>query len=133
MKGYNCGKQPFDSRSSLRAGASNASNDSNASKEDMENYFNKVAIIGAGTMGAQIAALIAGTGCDVELLDRSAKAEQALKNMAMVMPPALFSKKDAGRIRAGNIDEHIDRISDCDWVLETLWKSLKQNELCLKK
>jgi 3-hydroxyacyl-CoA dehydrogenase len=89
----------------------------------MENCFKKIGIIGAGTMGSQLAAMFAGAGCEVELLGRSLTGE-TVKGIMKSRPPALYSSDDAGRIRVGNIEDHLDRIRDCDWVIESIVEKL---------
>lgn len=85
--------------------------------------FQRIAIIGAGTMGSQLAAMFAGAGCRVELLGRSLTGE-IVKGIVKSRPPALYSKVHAGRIRVGSIDENIDRIGSCDWIIESIIEKL---------
>ncbi len=87
-------------------------------------------MIGAGTMGAQIAALLAGFGIECELLDlpnaegRNRRAEAALENLATMRPSPLFDRGDLERIRPGNVADHAVRIADCDWVIEAVFEDL---------
>ena len=91
---------------------------------------NRAAVIGAGTMGAQIAALLAGFGIDCELLDlpdaegRDRRAQAALEKLAVMRPSPLFERADLDRIHPGNIEDHAGRISDCDWVIEAVFEDL---------
>lgn len=90
--------------------------------------FRKVAVLGAGTMGAQIAAHFANAGLEVELLDVAAKdganpnaiVEKGLQSALNAKPDPFFSKKATKRIRAGNFDDHFDRLRDADWIVEAV-------------
>jgi len=89
--------------------------------------FRRVAVLGAGTMGAQIAAHFANAGLQVELLDMAAKegprnaiVDGALKRMAKMKPSPLYSDKTLERIRTGNFDDHLERLADVDWVIEAI-------------
>ncbi len=88
----------------------------------------KVAVIGAGVMGAGIAAHIANAGVPVVLLDivpegavnRDTVAEGAIERLIKTDPAPLMHKRNAKRITAGNIDDHLDRVADCDWIVEAI-------------
>lgn len=90
----------------------------------------RAAVIGAGTMGAQIAALLAGFGIECELLDlpdaagRDRRAEDALESLAAMRPSPLFDRDDLSRIRPGNVEDHTERIAGCDWVIEAVFEDL---------
>jgi len=89
--------------------------------------FQRVAVLGAGTMGAQIAAHLANTGLQVELLDipakegpRNAIVDGAFRRMTKMKPSPLYASHVVKRIRTGNFDDHLDRLSDVDWVIEAI-------------
>ena len=90
----------------------------------------RAAVIGAGTMGAQIAALLAGFGIECELLDlpdaegRDRRAEAALVKLATMRPSPLFDCGDLDRIRPGNVEDHAARLQACDWVIEAVFEDL---------
>ena len=90
----------------------------------------RAAVIGAGTMGAQIAALLAGFGIECELLDlpdtdgRDRRAEAALEKLAAMRPSPLFERGDLDRIRPGNVEDHCERLTECDWVIEAVFEDL---------
>ena len=90
----------------------------------------RAAVIGAGTMGAQIAALLAGFGIECELLDvpdtdgRDRRAEAALEKLAAMRPSPLFARADLDRIRPGNVEDHCERLTECDWVIEAVFEDL---------
>ena len=90
----------------------------------------RAVVIGAGTMGAQIAALLAGFGIECELLDlpdtdgRDRRAEAALEKLAAMRPSPLFDRADLDRIRPGNVEDHCERLAECDWVIEAVFEDL---------
>jgi 3-hydroxyacyl-CoA dehydrogenase len=90
--------------------------------------FKKAAVIGAGVMGAGIAAHFANAGLEVELLDivpktgsdRDAIAKGAIEKMAKTNPAPLMHKSFAKRIRPGNTEDHLERLKDCDIIVEAV-------------
>jgi 3-hydroxyacyl-CoA dehydrogenase len=89
--------------------------------------FRTVAVLGAGVMGAQIAAHLANAGLTVHLLDLAAPGdrknelvETALKKILKQSPPVLFAENVAQSIIAGNFDEHFDRLAKVDWIIEAV-------------
>jgi 3-hydroxyacyl-CoA dehydrogenase len=77
----------------------------------------KVAVLGAGVMGATIAAHLANAGLDVLLLDIVTPSLDALKAMR---PAALFLPANAARIRVGTFADDAARLRDRDWVIEVV-------------
>jgi 3-hydroxyacyl-CoA dehydrogenase len=99
--------------------------------------INKVAVIGAGVMGAQIAAHVANAGIPVLLLDivpkdvaangsgnRNAVAEGALERMLKADPAPFMSKRAAKLVSTGNIDDDLPKIADCDLIIEAIIERL---------
>ncbi|MGP1398032.1 MAG: 3-hydroxyacyl-CoA dehydrogenase NAD-binding domain-containing protein [Inquilinaceae bacterium] len=92
----------------------------------------KAVVIGAGVMGSGIAAHLANAGVEVALLDivpdgadnRSVIAEGALARMAKADPAPFMSKRAARLVTPGNIEDHLDRVSDADWVIEAVLEDL---------
>ncbi|MEZ4701189.1 MAG: 3-hydroxyacyl-CoA dehydrogenase NAD-binding domain-containing protein [Rhodothermales bacterium] len=90
--------------------------------------FRRVAVLGAGTMGAQIALHIANAGLPVDLLDiapkeggdRNAVVEKLFKQAVKLNPSPLFTDAVVNRVRLGNFDDHFDRIAAADWVIEVV-------------
>lgn len=88
--------------------------------------FKRAAVLGAGTMGAQIAAHLANAGLEVELLDiageqsRDDVAERGLARALKASPSPFFSPMFARRIRTGNFEDHLERIRDVEWVIEAV-------------
>lgn len=96
------------------------------------------AVIGSGTMGGGIAALLAGCGIDTLLLDipprdsdpedgasaRNAIVEANLKALSRARPPQFYSPSDLDNIRIGNIEDHLEQAGDADWVIEAVVENL---------
>ena len=80
----------------------------------------KAAVIGAGVMGAGIAAQLANAGIEVELLDRDAVAQTALDKMTAAPSSPLMHKRNAAQIRAGNVEHDLARLRDCDLIIEAV-------------
>jgi 3-hydroxyacyl-CoA dehydrogenase len=101
----------------------------------------KVAVFGAGVMGAGIAAQIANAGVPVVLLDiavneginRSAIAEGAVTQLLKTDPAPLMNKRNAKLISTGNIDDDMAMISDCDWVIEAIIERLDLKQSLYRK
>jgi 3-hydroxyacyl-CoA dehydrogenase len=90
--------------------------------------FQRVAVIGAGVMGSGIAAHMANAGCAVLLLDmppkdqanRNAITEGAIARLLKTDPAPFMHKSFARRIEAGNIEDDLQRLKDCDWIIEAI-------------
>ncbi|MGR9053162.1 MAG: 3-hydroxyacyl-CoA dehydrogenase NAD-binding domain-containing protein, partial [Gammaproteobacteria bacterium] len=88
----------------------------------------RVAVIGAGVMGAGIAGQIANAGIAVDLLDlpskdpadRNAVAEAAIAKLLKTEPPPLMLPENARLIRAGNSEDDLARVVEADWVIEAV-------------
>ena len=92
----------------------------------------KAAVIGAGTMGAAIAAQFANAGTPVLLLDivpqgassRNALAEGAIAKMLKTDPAPFMSKSAARVVTPGNIEDDLPKLAECDWVVEAIIERL---------
>jgi 3-hydroxyacyl-CoA dehydrogenase len=95
----------------------------------------KVAVLGAGVMGAQIAAHLVNAKVPAILFelaakegDPSANARKAIENLRKLEPSPLASATRAGHIEPANYDEHLPLLKDCDLVIEAIseridWKA----------
>ena len=88
----------------------------------------RVAVIGAGVMGAGIAAQVANAGVPVSLLvivpagatSRNVIAETAIKKMLKPNPAPLMNTRNDKRITPGNIEEDLSVTGDCDLLLSLI-------------
>src|SRR5262249_22188308 len=80
-----------------------------------------VAILGAGTMGAQIAAHFANAGLPVLLLDLTAEiARDGLKRARTLKPDPFFAPDTAALITTGGFDADFSTIATADWIMEAV-------------
>ena len=93
----------------------------------------RAAVLGAGTMGSRIAALLANAGIPVLLLDmapkdacapRNALALNAIAALGKAKPAALFEASLVRFITPGNFDDDLARLAQCDWVVEAVAENL---------
>lgn len=81
----------------------------------------KVAVLGAGTMGAQIAGHVANAGLPVLLLDLTAEqAIQGLRALEKSAPAALFVPENIRRISTGSFTADIGKLKNADWIVEAV-------------
>ncbi|MHB0926184.1 MAG: 3-hydroxyacyl-CoA dehydrogenase/enoyl-CoA hydratase family protein [Gallionellaceae bacterium] len=95
----------------------------------------KVAVLGAGVMGAQIAAHLVNANVPTILFDLPARegepnaiVNKALEGLKKLDPSPLASPSKLNFIAAANYDQHIDKLCECDLVIEAIaermdWKS----------
>jgi 3-hydroxyacyl-CoA dehydrogenase len=98
----------------------------------MSHKIRKVAVLGAGTMGAAIAAHCANAGLEVDLLDiapddddKNAVVEAGFERMQNARPAALMNDNVADRMRIGNFKEHFGRVGEADWIVEAIIEKLE--------
>lgn len=101
------------------------------SAPETANPIRKVCVIGAGVMGAGIAAQVANAGVPVLLLDivrdpadRNAVAAGALARLKKAEPAAFMSARAARLVEVGNIEDDLPRVAECDWVIEAIIERL---------
>lgn len=84
----------------------------------------RAVVVGAGTMGAQIACLLAGVGAAVRLFDVSEDVARAgLDRVTKLKPASLYAAAHAIRIRPGGLDAEgalEEAVAHADWVLEAI-------------
>ena len=87
----------------------------------------QVAILGAGVMGAQIAAHLVNVGVPVVLFDLPAKegpkngiVSRAIEALKKQKPAPLGVPQDAALIRQANYEEHMEQLRSCDLVIEAI-------------
>ncbi len=98
----------------------------------MSHRIRKVAVLGAGTMGAAIAAHCANAGLEVDLLDiapddddNDAVVEAGFERMKNARPAALMAEDVAERIRTGNFEDDFGRVGEADWIVEAIIEKLE--------
>ena len=90
--------------------------------------FRTAAVLGAGTMGAQIAAHLANAGLQVYLLDiapddeddPNAVVNKGFKQARQAKPDPFFTDEAAQRIRRGNFRGDFEWVAQVDWVIEAV-------------
>lgn len=115
----------------------------------MQRRIRKVAVIGSGIMGGGIAALLAGAGVEVLLLDivpfdlkdeeksdpkaRNRIVQAGLESTVKSKPPLFMDKKDVDMISTGNLEDDLDKLAECDWIVEVVVENLKIKKDLFKK
>ena len=87
----------------------------------------KVAVLGAGVMGAQIAAHLVNVKVPVVLFDLPAKdgpkngiVTKAVEGLKKLKPAPLGVPEDAALIEQANYEDHLDKLRDCDLIIEAI-------------
>jgi 3-hydroxyacyl-CoA dehydrogenase len=109
----------------------------------------KVAVLGSGVMGSQLACHFANIGLEVLLLDivpfdlkehekddpkaRNRLVNGHLSNALKMSPSPIYKKSFAKRIATGNFDDDMSKIKDCDWVLEVVIENLEIKKQIFEK
>ncbi len=105
--------------------------------------IHKVAVLGAGTMGARIAAHFANAGVPSYLLDivppdadgaaRNKIAAAGLEAAKKSKPAAFFEPELARLVTIGNFEDDLKRLSEVDWIIEAVVENLDIKRTLLKK
>ena len=112
----------------------------------MRYRIEKAAVIGAGTMGGGIAALLAGVGIPTVLLDivpnklkpdeesqgltledkavRNRIVESGWKGVTKARPPAVLSEDSSRLVTLGNLEDDFEQLADVDWIVEVIVENL---------
>ncbi len=99
----------------------------------MSYQIRKAAVLGAGVMGAAIAAHLANVGIPSLLLDivppdvgkdRDRIARMGLERALKARPAAFYSKRGAKLITVGNIEDDLEELADVDWIVEAVVERL---------
>ncbi|CAN5774924.1 3-hydroxyacyl-CoA dehydrogenase/enoyl-CoA hydratase family protein [soil metagenome] len=106
----------------------------------MSHRIRKVAVLGAGTMGAAIAAHCANAGLEVDLLDiapddddNDAVVEAGFDRMQNARPAALMADTVVDRIRVGNFEDDFDRVGEADWIVEAIIEKLEPKKELMQR
>ncbi|MGA9340919.1 MAG: 3-hydroxyacyl-CoA dehydrogenase/enoyl-CoA hydratase family protein [Rhodanobacteraceae bacterium] len=91
----------------------------------------RAAVLGAGVMGAQIAAHLANAGVETLLFDLGAKGadhnaliQKAIAGLMKLSPAPLAIKSRAAAIMAANYDDDLERLRECDLIIEAIAERL---------
>jgi len=96
--------------------------------------IHSVAVLGAGTMGAQIAAHFANAGVPALLLDLTADAaKQGLERARTLKPDPFFTPDTWKLIATGSFDADLARIRESDWIIEAVVEQLDIKRGLLEK
>jgi len=99
----------------------------------MTYQIRKAAVLGAGVMGAAIAAHLANVGIPSLLLDivppdagkdRDKVARTGLEKTLKARPAAFYSKRAASLVTVGNIEDDLEELSNVDWIIEAVVERL---------
>lgn len=115
----------------------------------------RVAVLGAGVMGASIAGHLANVGLASLLLDmvptkltenearmglslsdlevRNRLAQQGKQGLLRSKPASLYSKQNLDLITVGNFDDDLEKIASCDWIIEVIVERLESKKEILNK
>jgi 3-hydroxyacyl-CoA dehydrogenase len=84
-----------------------------------------VAVLGAGVMGAQIAAHVANAGVPAVLLDvTSEAAAEGLKRARALKPDPFFAPDTWKLVTTGSFDQGLTHLADADWIIEAIVEQL---------
>lgn len=98
-------------------------------------FIKKIAVLGAGVMGAQIAAHCVNAGIQTLLFDLAPKeggknsiVDKAIANLAKLKPTPLATPQTAALLQAKNYEENLADLSECDLIIEAIaermdWKA----------
>ena len=113
----------------------------------MGHSIKRAAVIGSGTMGGGIAALLAGVGIETLLLDipptdsapadgpavRNGVVASNLKALGRMRPPQLYSPDDLANVSIGNTEDDLDKAGAADWVIEAIVEDLEIKRGLMKR
>ncbi|SVA18268.1 uncharacterized protein METZ01_LOCUS71122, partial [marine metagenome] len=95
----------------------------------MSQNIEKVAVLGAGVMGAQIAGHLANAGIPSYLFDINDElAKDGVDSLTSLKPAPLYKPKNAELVTSCTYDNDIEKIAEVDWVLEAVVERLDIKE-----
>src|SRR5215467_8497436 len=105
--------------------------------------IHRIAVLGAGTMGARIAAHFANAGVPSFLLDiippdadgpaRNQIAAAGLEAARKSKPAAFFEPSLARLVTIGNFEDDLQKLADVDWIIEAVVENLAIKRSLLKR
>jgi 3-hydroxyacyl-CoA dehydrogenase len=92
------------------------------------------AVLGAGTMGAQIAAHLANAGVPALLLDLTPElAAAGLKRASALKPDPFFTRDAAALVTTGGFDTHFEAVRSSDWIIEAVVEQIDAKRALLER
>ena len=98
-------------------------------------FIKKIAVLGAGVMGAQIAAFCVNAGIETLLFDLCAKegdhnaiVNKAIANLRQLKPSPLATPQTTSLLKARNYNDHLPELSSCDLIIEAIAERLDWKE-----
>ena len=108
----------------------------------MKKPIRRAGVIGAGVMGSGIAAHFANAGIEVLLLDivppndpknRNGFSAGGLEKALKARPAAFYHKDNARLVRVGNTEDDLDKLKDCDLVIEAIIEKVEAKQALFEK
>jgi 3-hydroxyacyl-CoA dehydrogenase len=141
---------PFEAMTTVRFVSDKMGALAQANKPSTTFQINKVAVLGAGTMGSRIAAHLANAGIPIYLLDiappdspvaktgdRNPERDKivlaGLEAAKKSKPAAFFDPSRVRLIKTGNFDDDLKLVSDADWIIEAVAENLEIKRELLRK
>ena len=94
----------------------------------------KVAVLGSGVMGAQIAAHIANTKIPVLLFDLNQNiVEKGLDFCTKLKPKPFYNKNNIKLITPLNYNDHLNKLKECEWIIEVIAEKLEWKKELYRK
>ena len=88
--------------------------------------INKVAVLGSGVMGAQIAAHFANAGVHVLVFDLDQKiVDEGIAKSLKLKPDPYYDRDVVNKITTLNYSAHLERLGECDWIIEAIAEKLE--------
>ncbi len=112
----------------------------------MKVQVHNAVVIGSGTMGAAIAALLANAGVSVSLLDivpkdaplgnkaaRNKIVDEGLDRVKKSRPASFFSTDQYTLVKTGNLEDDFDLVGKADWIIEVIVENLKIKQSLMER
>ncbi len=93
-------------------------------KEYFDKAFTKIAVLGSGTMGGQIAAHFANLGFDTMMFDTSEEALSKSITMMKKLKPTPFASASISKLIKTSTYDNLEALSSCDFIIESIVENL---------
>ena len=96
--------------------------------------INKVAVLGTGVMGSQIAAHLTNVNIPVYAFDMNQEvSDKGISNCRKLKPNPFYNPKNADLITTCNYNDHLELLLECDWIIEVISERLDWKQDLYKK